>query len=76
MTSRSYFGKMNSTLGSDVPLAMFYNEFISQYLASILMNDFPTFLPKQPIVASRAEVQPLGFSKPAAVFKANKSFLD
>ena len=76
MTSRSYFGKMNLTLGSVVPLAMFYNEFISQYLASILMNDFPTFLPKQPIVASRAEVQPLGFSKPAAVFKANKSFLD
>ena len=29
MTSRSYFGKMNSTLGSVVPLAMFYlyNEF-------------------------------------------------
>ena len=24
MTSRSYFGKMNSTLGTDVPLAMFY----------------------------------------------------
>ena len=24
-TSRSYFGKMNSTLGSVVPLAMFYN---------------------------------------------------
>ena len=24
MTSRSYFGKMNSTLGSVVPLAMFY----------------------------------------------------
>ena len=67
---------MNSTLGSDVPLAMFYNKFISQFLASILMNDFPTFLSKQPIVASRAEVQPLGFSKPAAVFKANKSFLD
>ena len=25
MTSRSYFGKMNSTLGSVVPLAMFSN---------------------------------------------------
>ena len=25
MTSRSYFGKMNSTLGSVVPLAMFLN---------------------------------------------------
>ena len=25
MTSRSYFGKMNSTLGSVVPLAMFFS---------------------------------------------------
>ena len=27
MTSRSYFGKMNSTLGSVVPLAMFDHSF-------------------------------------------------
>ena len=27
MTSRSYFGKMNSTHGSVVPLAMFENRF-------------------------------------------------
>ena len=26
MTSRSYFGKMNSTLGSVVPLAMFFRD--------------------------------------------------
>ena len=25
MTSKGYFGKMNSTLGSVVPLAMFFN---------------------------------------------------
>ena len=32
MTSRSYFGMMNSTLGSVVPLAMFY---------SLVGNQFP-----------------------------------
>ena len=33
MTSRSYFGKMNSTLGSVVPLAMFVPSFEAQLAA-------------------------------------------
>ena len=44
MTSRSYFGKMNSTLGSVVPLAMFKNkaEFVKKFHKthrSVCLND-------------------------------------
>ena len=42
MTSRIYFGKMNSTLGSVVPLAMFYYDLMfisaSQILPSIALK--------------------------------------
>ena len=37
MNSRSYFGKMNSTLGSVVPLAMFLYEFMCH-----IMTDYTT----------------------------------
>ena len=38
MTSRSYFGKMNSTLGSIVPLAMFLNFYSSLPVFPLLAN--------------------------------------
>ena len=41
MTSRSYFGKMNSTLGSVVPLAMFL--LIAIILALILALFLPSY---------------------------------
>ena len=42
MTSRSYFGKMNSTLGSVVPLAMFTKEPTgsSRIVDLILLSNF------------------------------------
>ena len=43
MTSRSYFGKMNSTLGSVVPLAMFYNYSIFSDPILYFENSFSPF---------------------------------
>ena len=40
MTSRSYFGKMNSTLGSIVPLAMFDNSFDQSKSMVMLVRSF------------------------------------
>ena len=49
MTSRSYFGKMNSILGSVVPLAMFY-VFLS-YLRELSTIHMATYASKQSAVS-------------------------
>ena len=39
MTEKSYFGKQNSTLGSVVPLAMFYLSLINWSIYLLYIND-------------------------------------
>ena len=45
MTSRSYFDKMNSTLGSVVPLAMFFHD--GQGMSTDMFGCYQKFGPQQ-----------------------------
>ena len=56
MTSRSYFGKMNSTLGSVVPLAMFENTYSSICLP--IQWTYPQPTPKRQGDASNRHITP------------------
>ena len=71
MTSRSYFGKMNSTLGSVVPLAMFV---CCPYLAKqdlwLLVLSPAWSLP--PII-SRPPLEPISLLLVAGIHKAHRS---
>ena len=44
MTSRSYFGKMNSILGSVVPLAMFFINFVKEMSAEVILFTWSLWL--------------------------------
>ena len=52
MTSRSYFGKMNSTLGSVVPLAMFAFIIVSVFVFAFV-SVFVLFLCFKPIAENK-----------------------
>ena len=71
MTSRSYFGKMNSTLGSVVPLAMFV---FCLYLAKQdlwLLVLSPAWSP--PPIISRPPLEPISLLLVAGIHKAHRS---
>ena len=71
MTSRSYFGKTNSTLGSVVPLAMFvFCSYLAKQDLWLLVLSPAWSLP--PII-SRPPLEPISLLLVAGIHKAHRS---